>query len=253
MTEIIILGAGNVGYHLANKLIETPDVKLVQIYNRNIESIRSFKKTTPITDNLTHLKKADIYIICVTDEIIPQIAKAIKHKEALIVHTSGSTPLDVLSFHTFYGVFYPLQTFSKNRKIDFNTVPICIEVNKPEKLVLLENLGKKISNHVYHINSEQRKEIHKAAVFVNNFVNHLYYLGEQICENSSIDPKILYPLIRETGKKIENLTPYEAQTGPARRGDIKTIQNHLNNLQSNNKEIYKLLSQSIADTYGQKL
>ncbi len=253
MTDIVILGAGNVGYHLAKVFSKTPDINLVQLYNRTLQTIRCFEKDTVITNQLHTLKKADIYIICVSDEAIESVSKAIPSTNALVVHTSGSTPLEVLNHHKHYGVFYPLQSFSKHRSIDFSSIPICIEAKHVNDLKVLENLALRISDTITYMDTVQRGEIHKAAVFVNNFVNHLYYIGETICEENNISNTILHPLIKETSNKVMNLSPFNAQTGPAKRGDKKTIENHLKKLSGINKEIYKLLSHSIANLYGKKL
>ena len=253
MTNIVILGAGNVGYHLAEVCIKSPDIALIQLYNRTLDSIRHLEKGTAITDQLYTLKKADIYIICVPDEAIDTVSKAIPYTDALVVHTSGSTSLEALNSHKHYGVFYPLQSFSKNRSIDFTSIPICIEAKHTNNLHLLEKIALQISTRVIYMDTIQRGEIHKAAVFVNNFVNHMYYIGETICEENNISSTILHPIIEETSKKVMDLPAFEAQTGPAKRGDKKTIQNHLKNLNGITKEIYKLLSHSIANLYGKKL
>jgi len=253
MIKIVLIGGGNVAFHLARVLLKTSGVSLIQVYNRSIDAIKYLDNSTQITDNIDKLVPADLYIISVSDDVIEKISAKINTKNGLIVHTSGSTSIDVLQNHKKYGVFYPLQTFSKARKVDFKSIPICIEANNDESLMVLEKLAKTISTAIYPINTLQRKQLHLAAVFVNNFVNYLYTVGHEICAVSDIDPKILHPLIKETANKITNLDPIDAQTGPARRGDKKVIKKHLENLNKNHKEIYKLLSQSIANTYGKKL
>lgn len=253
MLKVIILGIGNVGFNLATEILNTASAQLIQVYNRSLKPLEYFKEKIAITNDLTKLKQADIYIICTSDKAIEKISNNLPKTNAVIVHTSGSTNINTLDKHKNYGVFYPLQTFSKHQKVNFKQIPICIEANSNKTLSTLKRLAESISDKIYNINSQQRFEVHKAAVFVNNFVNHLYYIGEQICENNDIDAEILHPLIQETVKKVETMSAYDAQTGPARRGDSKTIENHLSDLAANHKEIYKLLSQSIAKTYGKKL
>ena len=175
-------------------------------------------------------------------------------KNTLIVHTSGATAMYILKKHDSIGVFYPLQSFTKNRMPDFKEIPICIEAKNEKDIDTLNLLAQKISNHVYEIDSEQRKKIHVAAVLVNNFTNHLYHLGYNFLDENNINPQILFPLIKETAHRIDEVSPYLAQTGPAKRHDLKTMENHLELLKSpKTKEIYKLLSRSISDIYEKKL
>ena len=163
-----------------------------------------------------------------------------------VVHTSGTASLETLDPKNKRGVFYPLQTFSKNKEIDFSEIPFCLETENESDYALLEAVAKSISNSVFSINSEQRKALHVSAVFVNNFTNHLYQIGQEICEEHQVPFEILKPLIQETAKKINILNPIDAQTGPAKRNDSSTIETHLEYLTSENqKNIYKLLTQSI--------
>ena len=151
------------------------------------------------------------------------------------------------------GVFYPLQTFSKNAVVNFEAIPICLESENNDDYKLLETVAKSISDKVFNINSNQRKALHVSAVFVNNFVNHLYKIGNDICIENNIPFEILQPLITETANKITSLSPNEAQTGPAKRNDTQTINTHLQFLSDENqKEIYKILTKSIIDN-GKKL
>lgn len=253
MIKVSILGGGNLAYHLTTILLKTKNIELVEVYNRTLEKIQYLKNHTAINSNLNKLKNADIYIICVSDNAIPEISKKLNFKNKLVVHTSGAVGLNDLKCNANKGVFYLLQSFSKNRKIDFKTTPICYEANTKKDEEQLEELAKSISDYCYKIDSAQRKSLHVSAVFANNFVNHLYYIGNQICEENKIPFEILFPLIKETALKIETLNPFEAQTGPAKRNDTKTIQKHMEILTKNQQEIYTLLTQSIYNTYGKKL
>ena len=171
----------------------------------------------------------------------------------MVVHTSGSQSLNILSDNNRKGVFYPLQTFTKNKDIDFNTIPICVESQNKLDTLILEKVAGSISNNINNINSQQRKALHIAAVFVSNFTNCLYQIGADICVENNMDFEILKPLIKETAEKVMIFSPKDAQTGPAKRNDLKTINDHINFLtKENQKVIYKLLTQSIIDN-GKKL
>lgn len=253
MITVTLIGGGNVAWQLAHVFSNSEGIELVQMYNKTLENIEYFADITTITDDIKTLKKADIYIIAVSDKAIENVAKNLA-VNGLIVHTSGTTEMEVLNSHQRIGVFYPLQTFTKNHWVDFSEIPICIEVNNETDLNLLKKIASIISRNVFEYNSLERKKIHLAAVFVNNFVNHLYYLGYHFLNENAINPKILFPLIKETALKLQEENPYDNQTGPAKRKDIRTFEAHLELLEdSKMKEIYNLLSNSIAETYGEKL
>ena len=154
--------------------------------------------------------------------------------------------MEALSKRNRKGVFYPLQTFSKNREVNFNTIPICIEAKEEADLELLTNLGNSLSEKVVEIDSDERSKLHLAAVFVNNFVNHLYAIGDDILGNNELSFDLLHPLIEETASKVKTLSPSEVQTGPARRGDQKTIEKHLHLLtEGPESELYQQLTESL--------
>ncbi|SNR33637.1 Rossmann-like and DUF2520 domain-containing protein [Lutibacter flavus] len=253
MIKVVLLGGGNLAFHLTKNLLNNKAVNLIQVYNRSIDKIQYLKSKTAITDNLNALEAADIYVVAVADNAISEVSSKLNFKNKLVVHTSGAANLNELKSKSNKGVFYPLQTFSKENKIDFTSIPICIEAETKTDLDLLEKLAKSIAKKYYLINSEQRKHLHVAAVFVNNFVNHLYHIGNEICEENGIPFEILHPLIEKTSKKIVEIPPLKAQTGPAKRNDTKTIKNHKAILNKQQKEIYNLLTKSIQNTYGKKL
>ena len=154
--------------------------------------------------------------------------------------------MEALSKRNRKGIFYPLQTFSKNREVNFNTIPICIEAKEEADLELLTNLGNSLSEKVVEIDSDERSKLHLAAVFVNNFVNHLYAIGDDILGNNELSFDLLHPLIEETASKVKTLSPSEVQTGPARRGDQKTIEKHLHLLtEGPESELYQQLTESL--------
>jgi len=246
------LGSGNVAQHLIEVMKNTSSIDLVQVFARNSNQLNHLLPSSKIVSDYQKITAADVYIISVTDNAIAEVSSQLPFKNRLVVHTSGSSDLSVLDNKNRKGVFYPLQTFTKGKKIDFSPIPICLEAENEQDYQLIKNLGNCISKKVFQINSEQRRSLHVAAVFVCNFVNHLYQIGYEICDSNQIPFEVLHPLIQETAQKVLELNPKEAQTGPALRNDTKTIEKHLDFL--TNKEyqtIYKLLTQSIQN--GNKL
>jgi predicted short-subunit dehydrogenase-like oxidoreductase (DUF2520 family) len=254
MIRIVLLGFGNLGYSLCNSLYNNDYTSIVQVYNKSKLTLSGPLKDLLFTTNLDELKPADIYIIAIPDDVIGTFSEDLPLKNQLVVHTSGGVAMDILSKKNRKGVFYPLQTFSKSRDTDFKKIPICIEASKDTDLSLLRKLGEALSENVIEINSEKRKILHLAAVFVNNFVNHMYTIGQEILQNEELPFQLLQPLIFETARKIEDLSPLNAQTGPAKRNDKNTIEKHLHLLaEGPYKELYQLLTQSIQATHGKKL
>ena len=247
MAKVTIIGSGNVAHHLIRVFSENSEVELVQVFARNKQSLSGVVADELITDSFSELKPADVYLISVTDDAIAEVSEKLPFTGKLVAHTSGTQPLSILSGKNRRAVFYPLQTFSKGKKVNFKEIPICLESENADDLHLLENLAKNISDNVYDINSEKRKALHVAAVFVSNFVNHLYKIGSDICEQNQVPFAILKPLIIEVADKINYLEPKEAQTGPAKRGDIKVIETHLKFLENQPElqNIYQTLTQSI--------
>ena len=254
MISVIILGAGNLAFHLYKAFKASETIEIMQWYNRNLKSIEQYKKDLEITNKLEELLIADIYILAVSDDAIKAISKKLPFSDRLVVHTSGAMTMHQIDKKNDRGVLYPLQTFSKDVDIDFSNVPFCLEVESKTNFDLLSELCEAIGSSFYKINCEQRSALHLAAVFVNNFVNQVYRIGHEITESKSVDFNILKPLIMETARKIENLSPYRAQTGPAIRNDKKTIKKHLKLLENEqHKEIYKMLTKAIQQTHGKEL
>ena len=253
MISVIVLGSGNVGTHLINAFLENSAVELVQVYSRKKSSLKFIENRVATTTSLNSLKSADVYIIAISDDAISDFSSKLNLMNKLVVHTSGGASINILKTNVNKGVFYPLQTFSKNQNIDFRTIPICIETERDEDLLILEKLASIISDNVLIIDSEQRKYLHVAAVFTNNFVNHLYKIGFDICRENNIPFETLYPLILETAQKIMLANPDNVQTGPALRNDKNIIGKQLNLLSGEKKKIYQTLTESIQKTYGKKL
>jgi len=229
MITVLLVGNGNVASHLFTAFSNAENILVKKINSRNLESIPN----------------ADITIIAVSDDAIAEVSSKIKNP--FVVHTSGACALNELKNTTKKGVFYMLQTFSKEKKFKFNEVPFCIETQGNEDKKTLEKLAKSIGKKIYTVDSEQRKALHVAAVFVNNFTNHMYKIGNDICKEYQVPFEVLQPLIIETAIKNESLSPEKSQTGPAIRNDKKTIKNHLNLLNTQQKKIYTLITKSIQD------
>jgi predicted short-subunit dehydrogenase-like oxidoreductase (DUF2520 family) len=253
MISVIIIGSGNVAQHLISAFAKSDSVEVIQAFARDKNSLTHLLDSQQIIHDFSKLKEADLYIIAISDNAITEVSTQLPFLNRLVVHTSGSIPMNELNSKNRKGVFYPLQTFSKSKEINFEEVPICLETEIEKDYQILETVAKAISNKIYAISSIQRKAIHVSAVFVCNFVNHLYQIGNEICIENNIPFAILKPLIEETASKIKTLSPLDAQTGPAKRNDSQTINTHLNFLTNENqKEIYKLLTKSIID-HGKKL
>lgn len=253
MIRLSIIGSGNVAQHLIKAFSKSEAIEIVQVFSRKKETLSSLVEYEKIVTDYEALMEADLYIIAVSDNAIFEVSQQLPFQNRIVVHTSGAASLDVLDAKNRKGVFYPLQTFSKNKDLDFSVIPMCLEAENTFDFRILETAAKIISNSVFAINSEQRKALHAAAVFVNNFTNHLYQIGQEICNEHQVPFEVLKPLIKETAEKIDTLDPIDAQTGPAKRHDSTTIQAHLDFLTNENqKNIYKILTQSIQNN-GKKL
>jgi len=189
-------------------------------------------------------------IISVPDSLINEVSEKINDK-LFCVHTSGISGIDKLNSKTRFGVFYPLQTFSKSKELDMTKVPFCIEANNAEDTNMLLTLAELISNNVSEVSSVQRKVLHLTAVLVSNFSNHLYHLASDILEVNGLNFEFLKPLIIETAQKVDQIHPSEAQTGPARRNDLTTIDEHMEMLAKlpEYQEVYKIISKQILNKY----
>lgn len=256
-TFVTFIGSGNLAWHLAPAFDNT-DYGVREVYSKNPKhaaELVSKLYEAEVVESLDFTEsKSGIFILAISDDAIESIIHKIKlPDDAILVHTSGSQPLNVLGESGFenIGVFYPLQTFSKKKKIDFRDVPIFIESeNKNTERVVLA-MAKSISNKVKKITSKERIALHVAAVFASNFTNHMLTLSKQIMKESRLDYEWLKPLITETINKSLNIGPEQAQTGPARRGDLEILDRQVEFLKNDEPiaEIYKLISQHILDRY----
>jgi predicted short-subunit dehydrogenase-like oxidoreductase (DUF2520 family) len=255
--KIVFIGAGNVATHLSLALQQS-GCSILQIYSKTelSASVLGEKLQVPYSTSLSEIDvNADIYIFSVKDSVLIDCIKKMPDVKGVFVHTAGSVPLSVFDgFTNRAGVFYPLQTFSKNRKLSFAEIPIFIEAFNEEDENLLCELAHLISKNVNILSSEKRKYLHLSAVFACNFVNHIYDLSSQILEEQNLPFDYLLPLIKETASKIEEMTPHEAQTGPAIRYDKPTIEKHLSLLMNEkNKKLYEMLSESICKDFMKKI
>ena len=247
MIKVAIIGSGNVARHLISVFEKTEAITLVQAFARKAENLSDLLPSTKIISDYSELKDADIYIIAVSDDAIAAVSEQLNFTNKFVVHTSGSSGLDILNPKNRKGVFYPLQTFSKTKAVNFREVPFCLESENEADFAIMEAVAKAISEKVYAVNSRQRQSLHIAAVFSCNFVNHLYQIGNEICTENEVPFEILYPLIQETADKIKTLSPKAAQTGPAKRNDRNTIEKQLSFLENHpdRTAIYQLLTESI--------
>ncbi len=248
--RITLIGSGNVATHLA-VAFKNAGHTIVQVYSRDMQnaSLLAYHVKAEAINNFSDINpETDLFIIAVKDDAIGDIAPKLVRYNKLIVHTSGATSLDVLTqYSANSGVFYPLQTFSKTKEVNFRTVPLCIEGADEQITIQLEELARTISNNVYRVNSDQRKTLHLAAVFACNFPNYLYYAAGKLLQQHDLDFNLLRPLILETAEKVQEHLPAEVQTGPAIRNDEKTMMAHQQLLQDNPEleRLYTELSQLI--------
>ena len=244
--KINIIGSGNVASHLAQQLSKSMDI--LSVYSRNPDHAQMLtdKVGGEVVLNFDDLPPAaDLTIVAVKDDALSEVVRQIPLTYP-VVHTSGSIGLEVFEGFEHFGVLYPLQTFSKDKNIDFQDVPILIEANSiefEEQLIALALNS--LSNDVRKISAKQRKKIHLAAVIACNFTTQLWAESESILKEEDMDLSILIPLIKETISKIQEVGPKPALTGPAKRKDVQVIAAHLNMLEGVQKEIYELITQRI--------
>ena len=253
MLSVVVIGTGNVARQLCLAWQDNSTVKVVQVVGRTPDKDRILEghKVTSIGEIVTH---ADCYIIAVSDSAIATVSQDLTVSDVLVVHTSGSVSIDALKEHHRRAVLYPLQTMSSGREVDFTQIPVFLETFQDGDRAVLEQLADSLSDTSYWIDSVNRRQLHVTAVFLNNFTNHLHHLAELRCKEVGIDPSVLQPLLEETVSKAIEMGPYRAQTGPARRGDLNVMEDHIKMIEDRTqREIYRILSQSIQSTYENEL
>lgn len=246
--RVVFIGAGNVGTHLAEEFLNA-GATIVQTLRKSKKAADKKFTRTASTDLKKIKSDADIYIIAVPDDSIASVAKAMPIVKGIVVHTSGSVNSAVLKRHKKRGVFYPLQTFTKGKMITVNSYAICIEGSSEQVIEDLMECAGGISKNAYVLNSQQREQVHLAAVFANNFSNHLFAIAAKILAVNQLPYELLKPLILETAFKVMDTDPQSAQTGPAKRNDKKTMSRHLAMLKNDAalSKIYKKLSKHIRE------
>ncbi len=250
--SIVLIGAGNLATQLGFSLAKK-GFNIRQVYSYTLENaeLLAEKLNAYSTDNLKEIQtNADLYIIAVKDAVLAQTIEQLPHLKGIVTHTAGSLSIDMLLKFENFGIVYPFQTFSKDKEVDFNSIPLLIEANNESTEERLLKFGKSIANTVMICDSNQRKQIHLAAIFACNFTNHMYSIANDILKSHNINFDVIKPLIQETASKIETLDPKEAQTGPAIRGDKNIIEEHLKMLNDHNdlQSIYKTLSNRIMNS-----
>lgn len=247
--KIVLIGAGNIATHLGQEL-KTKGNTIVQIYSRTINSAKVLGEK--LDCNYTNVKseivtEADLYLIALSDNAIESFVSDFNFNNKLVVHTSGSISIDIFKNISTCGVLYPLQTFTKGRSLNFKEIPFFIEANTELGIKALKSLAQQLSDNVSYCDSEQRKYIHLAAVFVSNFTNHLISVADNIMDRNNISHEIFGPLLKETISKAGSISAIKSQTGPAHRNDVDIMNSHMDLLSFNPQfqKIYKELSNSI--------
>lgn len=253
--KICFIGAGNLATHLS-KALYNAGYSILQVYSRSKGSANLLAEQINAKATTKHseiVRDADIYFVALKDSVVHHVLSEVDFQNKLIVHCSGSLSISILNnYSANIGVFYPLQTFTKNRRLDFKSIPVFVESNSKKNEELLTGIGSTISGSVSVLNSEKRKYLHISAVFACNFVNHFYYLSSELLKTKNISFDVLKPLILETARKVQELDPEDAQTGPAVRFDKNIINSHLEELRGigNFEELYNSISKSIFEHHS---
>lgn len=249
--KIVLIGAGNLATHLG-KALHAAGHDMVQVFSRTMQSaetLASLLDAEPLTDMAQVRDDADVYIFSVKDSALEQlISQLCGGEKKVFLHTAGSMPMSVFRGKALhYGVLYPMQTFSKQREVDFSIIPCFIEANDEFALKQIEGLAGQISHRVYQLSSEDRKYLHLSAVFACNFANHCYAVSQELLQQHGIPFDVMLPLIDETAAKVHGMTPKEAQTGPAVRYDENVIGKQIQLLENQPyfQKIYDCMSKSI--------
>lgn len=254
--RVVFLGSGNVATHLALAMQQAGH-DIMQIYSRtiaNAQQLAARLSGCAYTDDVKHVcADADVYVFSVKDDALPELAASVPcdNPDAVFLHTAGSVPQDVFAGTSaaHYGVLYPMQTFSKERDVDFREVPCFVEGSDDDALRVIRQLASSLSDSVHELSSERRKSLHLAAVFACNFANHCYHLADRVLADAGLDFSLFLPLIDCTARKVHTMSPADAQTGPAIRYDETVINRHLAMLSDPQmRAIYELMSKSIHHT-----
>jgi predicted short-subunit dehydrogenase-like oxidoreductase (DUF2520 family) len=245
MMRIALFGTGNLATHFLKAFEGFEAISCVQWIGRKENPPRA--NTTPYFNRFQNDIEVDVCILAISDDHISEVAQSFE-TNALVVHTAAAQSIDVLAPHKRSGVFYPLQRFSQDQKLSWEHIPICLEANSKTDLGMLEKLAKQLSNEVHFVTTKQRLHLHAAAVFANNFCNHLLGISQEITSNVALPHSLLHPIIKETLSRSLDSDAAKHQTGPAKRNDIKTQSKHIDILTAEEAALYRALSQSIYKT-----
>ena len=257
--KIIFVGAGNLATHLATALYDAGH-DIVQVYSRTGISAKTLADkvdSIPVTEISNLRKDADACIMSVKDSALEHLIHeaCTERKNMVFMHTAGSIPMSVFDgWADNYGVFYPMQSFSKKRELNFRNIPCFLEWNNDKVKTVIEQLAESVSDVKYNVNSEVRKQLHLAAVFASNFVNHCYEMSSELLEEHNLPFDVMLPLVDEIAAKVHEMKPRDAQTGPAIRYDKNVMKMHTDMLEDKPlmKEIYETMSKSIHKTATEK-
>lgn len=252
--KIVMVGAGNLATHLARALADAGN-DIVQVYSRTADSAMALSRLLgceAVTDVDSIVDDAELYILAVKDSALENVAAEVcrGRERAVFVHTAGSMPISLFApYARRYGTIYPMQTFSKHRRVDFSKIPCFIEASDEMTLAYLHNVCSQISSKVSCLTGDDRAFLHLAAVFACNFANHCYDVASRILAERGIGFDVMLPLIDETAAKVRRMTPSEAQTGPAVRFDRNVMDKHLALLADKQewRRMYEMMSCGIHD------
>ena len=249
--RVVVVGSGNVAESLAIALYEAEGVELVQLYARNEARGRKVAELAHTSWSGSELAEADLYLISVSDNAVAEVAKSLQVAEgAVVAHTAGCCPIESLAPHTHRAVFYPFQTFSVGRRVDFKRGYIFLEGATDHALKVVEEVAHALTKNVLPADTARRAVIHLSGVFACNFANAMYANAAEVLAEAGLPFDIVAPVIEETAKKaVEVLNPAQTQTGPARRGDSDTLNRHRAMLSSEprKREIYDKISEDICE------
>lgn len=255
--KICFIGAGNLATHLSQAL-QKQGHNIIQVYSKSNDSTLKLANVlaAEYTTSINEISgDADLYCVALKDSVVHEVLSKVNFQNKLVIHCSGSLPLSILTkYSENIGVLYPLQTFSKNRAIDFYNIPVFVEANSDKNENILLEIARTISNEVSVLESAKRKSLHIAAVFACNFVNQMYSIAAEFLNASDISFDVLKPLIYETAQKVQEHNPKEVQTGPAVRFDENIINDHLHKLKdfTEYQELYMSISKSIFELHQEK-
>lgn len=249
--RVSLIGAGNLATNLGKALKQQTDIEVVQVFSRTMNAAETLARQLgcPAVCDLDQVCcDADAYVVSVKDAVLEEVVRTLckGREQAVFVHTAGSMPLSVFEgCSRHYGVLYPMQTFSKEREVDFGEIPVFVEASDELAMTVVRQLAR-VSERVYELSSADRRYLHLAAVFACNFANHCYMLSSEVLAGCGVPFDVMLPLIDETARKVHELSPREAQTGPAVRYDENVMDAQKTLLTDGlMREIYEKMSLSI--------